>query len=619
MSPADSLACVGTYRINTIITVMGTVALLPLAMLPILSRVTRRYGALRGWPMFAGIGLLGSAVALAAFTVFPLPDPGTLQCTGASMSSYWQTEWFGSISLIGDAWAAVGFPAVLTSFTFLQVALNVLLFVPYGFFLHQVTRWRALAVVLFGLGTSVLIEATQGTGVFGLYPCPYRVLDVDDLICNTLGAAVGVLLSLAVARRFAWSRPAPVPDLARPTLARRVIAAGIDGGLILFVWAVFGVAWRLVADADGPGLLLGAVAAVLVSIALPLLRRDRATPGQVIVNVAPTRGEESADAPGIGAVLIRAVVRWTVLVVLGVFAQLAVAAAEIALVAATPRHSSLAGLIARTTTRTKPAMASGTLGESLPGGNMGGATRVGDVVRKPTQPQSATIQRLVRHVRAQGVTWVAEPLGIKGGFDLWRFIPGGVSHDDPHDDFPGVVVEEVARRLREWHDATVTFPRSAKDTWFWPGKRPDEVICHVDFAPYNHVFDNGRFVGAIDFDLCYPGPRLWDLAYTAYRYVPLTPATGMAPDAGRALLSRRLSRLDRFLAAYGGGDAALTYSREQLLGYVVPRLAAMVEWCEQQDDADRKRDAAMYREHAEFIDRGGYGTAAPVVVPDLKE
>ena len=89
----------GTYRINTIIAVVGTVALLPVAMLPILGRVTRRYGALRGWPLVAGIGLLGSAVALAAFTVFPLPDPGTLECSGGTLSAYWQTEWFGSIAL----------------------------------------------------------------------------------------------------------------------------------------------------------------------------------------------------------------------------------------------------------------------------------------------------------------------------------------------------------------------------------------------------------------------------------------------------------------------------------------------------------------------------------------
>ncbi|MGC4175254.1 phosphotransferase [Demequina sp.] len=252
-------------------------------------------------------------------------------------------------------------------------------------------------------------------------------------------------------------------------------------------------------------------------------------------------------------------------------------------------------------------------GVALDGGNMGGATRFGDVVHKQSQPQSRTVQRLVKHVRDQGVLWPAEPLGVtKSGTDLWKFIPGGVSHEDPHDGYPGVVVEEVARKLREWHDATVTFPRNTKDVWFWPGKLPDEVICHVDFAPYNHVFDNGRFMGAIDFDLCYPGPRLWDMAYTAYRYVPLT------PDADRTLLKRRLDRLDRFLTAYGYGDEKFTYGRADALGYAVERLIAMVEWCEQQDNADRQRDAVMYRAHAEFIASGGYGEVASVTVPNLE-
>ena len=224
----------GTYATSTAITVVGTALLLPVAMLPILAVVTRRYGALRGWPLFASVGLLGSSVALAAFTIFPLPDPATLECTGGSLSSYWETEWFASIRLIGDAWANVGFPAVLWSTAFLQVALNVAFFIPYGFFLHQVTRWSGVRVVLVGLATSALIEVTQGTGVFGLYPCPYRVLDFGDLIINTLGAAIGVLISVAV-RRQPWSHPARLHDLQRPTVPRRLIAAGIDLGLLAFV------------------------------------------------------------------------------------------------------------------------------------------------------------------------------------------------------------------------------------------------------------------------------------------------------------------------------------------------------------------------------------------------
>lgn len=600
----------GTYRINTIITVLGTVALLPLAMLPILARVTRRYGALRGWPMLAGVGLLASTVALAAFTVFPLPNPATLECTGDPFRTYWQTDLFASISPIGDAWAASGFPAVLTSFAFLQVFFNVVLFVPYGFFLHQVSRWRAATVVAAGLATSVAIEITQGTAVFGIYPCPYRVLDVDDLILNTLGTAVGTLASLAVARR-AWANPTPSPDLARPSVPRRFVAAGIDLGVI-YTLALAIRAGFLALEARPPAdTLLALAGGAAATVAFPLLRRDRATPGQVVVNLAPMRRGIRPDAPSRASIGLRAAVRWVPVLVLPSGALL-VAIAETVTALVRADRASLAGLAAGTTTLTKPAIASGGEVEALAGGNMAGATRVGDTVRKPGQPQSATVQRLVAHVRAQGVTWPAEPLGTdEAGNDVWRFIPGTVSHDDPHDAYPDAVVEDVARRLREWHDATVTFPRSGADVWWWPGKVPAEVICHVDFAPYNHVFRDGAFVGAIDFDICYPGPRLWDLAYTAYRYVPLT------PDADAALLERRLGRLDRFLSAYGGGDRALTYSRADLLGYAVARLVAMADWCDQQDSEDRRRDGVMYRSHAQWIADGGYGEARIVDVADL--
>ena len=77
-----------------------------------------------------------------------------------------------------------------------------------------------------------------------------------------------------------------------------------------------------------------------------------------------------------------------------------------------------------------------------------------------------------------------------------------------------------------------------------------EVICHNDFAPYNLMFEDGRLTGVIDLDLASPGPRVWDMAYTAYRFVPLTdPANPDAPfpgaDGAGAATGRILCRLRR--------------------------------------------------------------------------
>ncbi|RYZ03790.1 MAG: aminoglycoside phosphotransferase family protein [Myxococcales bacterium] len=262
--------------------------------------------------------------------------------------------------------------------------------------------------------------------------------------------------------------------------------------------------------------------------------------------------------------------------------------------------------------------------QALSGGNMGGAVRVGATVRKPTKRQSATVRRLLTHVRAQGVTWVPEPLGTdEQGRDVWSFIPGDAIHDQPHWLWSTDILTTVAKRLREWHDATASFERRAADVWWWRGKRPAEVICHVDFAPYNHVFVDERFVGAIDFDICYPGPRLWDLAYTAYRYLPLTPhvdesiVDGSTWGRTHFMPAEIDQRLNAFLDAYAGDAAHLRYAASALLGHVPPRLIAMAHWCGRQESEALVRNGLTYQAHAAWLAGGARGPADVVEVRNL--
>jgi hypothetical protein len=112
----------------------------------------------------------------------------------------------------------------------------------------------------------------------------------------------------------------------------------------------------------------------------------------------------------------------------------------------------------------------------------------------------------------------------------------------------------VARLLRAYHDATVTFAAPSDAVWHWPAHEPAEVVCHNDFAPYNLMFERGRPTGVIDFDMASPGPRVRDLGYAAYRFVALTdPLNPDVPYAGPAEQRRRLAR---FCAAYG--DSRIT-------------------------------------------------------------
>ncbi|MHB1511562.1 MAG: phosphotransferase [Acidimicrobiales bacterium] len=115
------------------------------------------------------------------------------------------------------------------------------------------------------------------------------------------------------------------------------------------------------------------------------------------------------------------------------------------------------------------------------------------------------------------------------------------------------VLCDGAQRLRRLHDASIGFPADGA-TWQSPVKIPAEVVCHNDFSPHNLVFDDGRIVGAIDFDFCSRGPRLWDIAYFATRIVPLTALT----PAGALGMDHARRRVQLILHAYGA-DSSITF------------------------------------------------------------
>jgi phosphotransferase family enzyme len=191
--------------------------------------------------------------------------------------------------------------------------------------------------------------------------------------------------------------------------------------------------------------------------------------------------------------------------------------------------------------------------EGLTGGNMAGAVRVGDSVHRDAGLWTATIHRLLRHLHAHGVAWLPQPIGLdKDGREIVSYLPGIVPQDPiPDWVWADAVLSAAAERLAAVHDATSGFDVQA-GVWQLPVHQPVEVVCHNDFAPYNFVFDEDHtLTGVIDWDTASPGPRVWDLAYLAYRLVPLSdPANrdGLGSD-----LSERRRRLVLLCHAYSRG------------------------------------------------------------------
>ncbi len=79
--------------------------------------------------------------------------------------------------------------------------LNILLMIPFGFGLPFITELRMKKVVVAGMLCSIGIEVLQlATGLLG--KVTFRVADINDVIFNTLGAAIGYLLCVGFLRLY---------------------------------------------------------------------------------------------------------------------------------------------------------------------------------------------------------------------------------------------------------------------------------------------------------------------------------------------------------------------------------------------------------------------------------
>ncbi len=234
--------------------------------------------------------------------------------------------------------------------------------------------------------------------------------------------------------------------------------------------------------------------------------------------------------------------------------------------------------------------------ELLSGGNMNSVERDGDSVLRNAGPWTPTVHRYLEYLRRAGVDWIPEPLGESAGRERLSFVGGDVPvYPLPDWVWHESVLVDGARRLRRLHDASIGFGLDGA-VWQSPAKVPAEVICHNDFAPHNLVFRDGCMTGAIDFDMCSPGPRLWDLAYFATRAVPLTrdtPSNAPGMEHARA-------RVQLILDSYGsdaGWDDVLRLAIIRLWDLADFSRAKAVELGKPELDAD----ADMYERDAEFL------------------
>lgn len=183
----------------------------------------------------------------------------------------------------------------------------------------------------------------------------------------------------------------------------------------------------------------------------------------------------------------------------------------------------------------------------LPGGNVGGAVRVGDSVRRRTGPWTPAVHSLLRHLEAAGFAASPRVRGIDDrGREILTYLEGETVGDagawpawTRDDDTLG----QVGRLLADYHRAVAGFEPPPGTRWRFTDRplEAGEVICHNDCAPYNVVWREERIAGLFDWDVTGPGDPLQDLAFAAWQWVPLHepaqrgPGWDRPPDVARRM------------------------------------------------------------------------------------
>ncbi|GFP75503.1 aminoglycoside phosphotransferase family protein [Clostridium fungisolvens] len=166
--------------------------------------------------------------------------------------------------------------------------------------------------------------------------------------------------------------------------------------------------------------------------------------------------------------------------------------------------------------------------ERLLGGNTTSVYKRNETVLRGQKTWSSTIHRVLLHLEKVGDTNSPRFIGIdESGMEILSFVPGECKDNYPFTNDKNdqlLIIKKVAVMIRKYHDAMLSFKRTEKDKWMFSynGSLEKEVICHNDIAPYNITFVDDIPYGMIDFDTCCPAPRIWDIVYALYRFVPFS-------------------------------------------------------------------------------------------------
>jgi hypothetical protein len=202
--------------------------------------------------------------------------------------------------------------------------------------------------------------------------------------------------------------------------------------------------------------------------------------------------------------------------------------------------------------------------EPLSGGNTTVVVRVGDTVRRPVGPWTPAVHDLLNHLAAVGFTGSPHVLGIDDADrEMLEFVPGEVGSLSAAQPLPAWFRTaescwSIGRWIRDFQSAQAGLVVDPARPWrraAGTSLRADQVIVHHDVSPYNTVRRQDGSLVVLDWDFARPGDPIEDLAWAAWRWVPLMAGRqwhaeyGIRADEG--VRQRQQGHLFALLDGYG--------------------------------------------------------------------
>ncbi len=202
--------------------------------------------------------------------------------------------------------------------------------------------------------------------------------------------------------------------------------------------------------------------------------------------------------------------------------------------------------------------------EPLSGGNTTIVVRVGETVRRPVGPWTPAVHDLLNHLAEVGFSGSPLVLGVDDADrEILEFVPGEVGTLSATQPLPAwfrtaECCWSVGRWIRDFQSAQAGFVVDPTKPWRRAEGRslgPGQVIVHHDVSPYNTVRRQDDSLVVLDWDFARPGDPIEDLAWAAWRWVPLMAGRRWHVEFGirrdEDVRQRQVRNLAALLEGYG--------------------------------------------------------------------